>query len=113
VSRASAHGGAPPGRREGARPARRTVVVTAAVVLLAGGLAVYGGNGVIRVRAMQAEIQALEREVTTLRARTEKLTATVDKLRNDPAYIEKLAREDLGYVREGETVLKFPATKPK
>ena len=26
----------------------------------------------------------------------------------DPAYIEKLAREDLGYVREGETVLKFP-----
>ena len=41
------------------------------------------------------------------------LTATIDKLRNDPAYIEKLAREDLGYVREGETVLKFPANKPR
>ena len=40
------------------------------------------------------------------------LTANIDKLRNDPAYIEKLAREELGYVREGETVLKFPA-KPK
>jgi cell division protein FtsB len=44
----------------------------------------------------------------TLRARTEALTRTVDRLRTDPAYIEKLAREDLGYVREGETVLKFP-----
>jgi cell division protein FtsB len=61
------------------------------------------------VRAMQQEIRQLERELQTLRAQTEKLTATIDKLRNDPAYIEKLAREDFGYVREGETVLKFPA----
>jgi cell division protein FtsB len=100
-------------RRERGRPVGRTAVVTVLVLAVAVGLAVYGGSGVLRVRAMQAEIQALEREVSTLRARTEKLTATVDKLRNDPAYIEKLAREDLGYVREGETVLKFPATKPR
>jgi cell division protein FtsB len=82
------------------------------VLVVGGGLAIYGGSGVLRVRAMQQEIRQLEREVTTLRTQTEKLTATIDKLRNDPAYIEKLAREDLGYVREGETVLKFP-TKPK
>ena len=33
-------------------------------------------------------------------------------LRNDPAYVEKLAREELGMVREGETVLKFPSQPP-
>jgi cell division protein FtsB len=76
-------------------------------------LALYGGSGVLRVRALQQEIQQQERELATLRAQTEKLTATIDKLRHDPAYIEKLAREDLGYVKEGETVLKFPATKPR
>ena len=54
----------------------------------------------------------MERDLVTLRARTEELTRTVDRLRNDPAYIEKLAREDLGYVREGETVLKFPSQTP-
>ena len=91
---------------------RRTAIATLAVVA-GGGLALYGGTGVLRVRAMQQEIRQLEREITTLRTQTEKLTATVDKLRNDPAYIEKLAREDLGYVREGETVLKFPSNKPK
>jgi cell division protein FtsB len=32
----------------------------------------------------------------------------VERLRNDPAYVEKLAREELGYVRPDETVLKFP-----
>jgi cell division protein FtsB len=60
------------------------------------------------VSEMRREMDAMERDLVTLRARTEELTQTVDRLRNDPAYIEKLAREDLGYVREGETVLKFP-----
>jgi cell division protein FtsB len=82
-------------------------------VTVAGALAVFAGGGVLRVRAMQQEIRQLETELATLRAQTAKLTATIDKLRHDPAYIEKLAREDLGYVREGETVLKFPATRPK
>ncbi len=91
----------------------RRLLAAAVVLVVAGGLAVYGGSGVLRVRAMQEEIRQLEREVSTLRAQTEKLTGTIDKLRNDPAYIEKLAREDLGYVREGETVLKFPSTRPK
>jgi cell division protein FtsB len=91
----------------------RRLVAAALGVVVVGGLAAYGGAGVLRVRAMQQEVRRLEGEITTLRAQTEKLTATIDKLRHDPAYIEKLAREDLGYVREGDTVLKFPATKPK
>ena len=36
---------------------------------------------------------------------------TVERLRNDPAYTEQLAREELGWVREGDTVLKFPSQK--
>ena len=88
-------------------------LVAAAGLLVVASLAVYGGSGVLRVRAMQQEIQHLEQELGALRAQTEKLTATIDKLRHDPAYLEKLAREDLGYVKEGETVLKFPASKPK
>ena len=41
-------------------------------------------------------------------ARAETLTRMIDRLRHDPAYIEKLAREEHGFVREGESVLKFP-----
>jgi len=55
----------------------------------------------------------MERDLVTLRARTDELTKTVERLRSDPAYIEKLAREELGYVREGETVLKFPSQTNK
>ena len=87
---------------------RPRVAGTAALVLVAGGLAIYGGQQVVRVRQMQREIAAMEQDLRTLRTRTETLTQTVERLRNDPAFIEKLAREDLGWVREGETVLKFP-----
>ena len=91
----------------------RRLVAAALALIVAAGLAIFAGSGVLRVRAMQGEIRQLETELATLRAQTEKLTATIDKLRHDPAYIEKLAREDLGYVREGETILKFPAAKPR
>ena len=80
----------------------------AGLVLLAVSLAVYGGHQVLRVRAMRAEITAVERDIASLRARTGELTRTVERLRTDPAYVEKLAREELGYVRPDETILKFP-----
>ena len=81
----------------------------AGLVLLALGLAVYGGHQVLRVRQMRGEIAAMERDIVTLRTRTEELTRTVERLRNDPTYVEKLAREEFGYVRPDETVLKFPS----
>jgi cell division protein FtsB len=81
----------------------------AVLAVLTLGLGVYGGNQVLRVTHLRREVEAMERDIVTLRARAEELSRTVDRLRNDPAYIEKLAREELGYVRPDETVLKFPS----
>ncbi len=89
----------------------RLAVVAAAVVVVAL-LVAWGTSGALRIRAIRQEITAAERDIETLRARATALTQTIDRLRNDPAYIEKLAREEHGLVREGETVLKFPS-KPK
>ena len=75
---------------------------------LAAVLGTYGVSGALRFRAMQGEIAVAEREIAALRAQAEKLTVAIDRLRNDPAYIEKLGREEHGLVRQGETVLKFP-----
>jgi cell division protein FtsB len=86
----------------------RRLALLAAAGLVVAGLAI-GGNSVVRIRAMTRELTTLERDLGELRARSEKLARVVERLRNDPAYIEQLAREDLGYVRQGETVLKFPS----
>jgi cell division protein FtsB len=83
---------------------------SSAVAMLTLVLAVYGGNQVLRVTHMRRDIEAMERDIVSLRARADELSRAVERLRNDPGYIEKLAREELGYVRPGETVLKFPST---
>jgi cell division protein FtsB len=80
-----------------------------AMVVLAVGLAVFGVKESVRAWQMRHDMRAVEREVEALRAKQAELTRTVERLRNDPLYIEKLAREEMGMVREGETVLKFPS----
>ena len=80
-----------------------------AMVTLAVGLAVFGVKESVRAWQMRRDMQTVERDLTTLRAQQAELARTVDRLRNDPLYIEKLAREEMGMVREGETVLKFPS----
>ena len=90
---------------------RRRLAV-AAVLVCALGLAVFAGRNAVVLWQMQRELRALERNLDALRAEREKLTRTVDRLRHDPAYLEQLAREDMGMVREGETVLKFPSQTP-
>ncbi len=45
----------------------------------------------------------LERKEAELRAQEERL----ERLRTDPAYVEKAIREGMNYVRPGETVYRF------
>ena len=68
----------------------------------------YGGQSLARVWQMKQEVESLEREIVTLRAEAGRLTATVQRLRTDPDFIEQVAREDLGLVKPGERVLKLP-----
>jgi cell division protein FtsB len=88
----------------------RRLLGSGAIVVLTLGLAVYGGNQVLRVSHMRRDMETMERDILVLRARAEELSRAVERLRNDPAYIEKLAREELGYVHPDDTVLKFPSS---
>jgi cell division protein FtsB len=89
---------------------RRLAAVGVAVLALA--LAVFASRNTIALWQVQREIVAAERDVARLSAQQKKLEELAERLRNDPAYIEKVAREDMGMVREGDTVLKFPSQPP-
>jgi len=84
--------------------------VGAALSILALVLVAYGSSGLVRLWQMKREVEALEREIVTLRGETADLARSVDRLRSDPEAIEKIAREEFGLVRPGERVLKFPST---
>jgi cell division protein FtsB len=92
---------------------RRRTFALVAVGVTALSLAGFGASGFVRMSRAKQEIQALEREVATLRAHSEALAQTIECLRSDPLCIEKSAREDLGMAREGETILKFPSERTR
>ena len=80
----------------------------ALVLLFCVGLGLYGWRGVVRLQQMQGQLEALERDNATLRQQAARLTQTIERLRNDPSYLEQIAREQQGMVRPGDTILKFP-----
>jgi cell division protein FtsB len=57
-----------------------------------------------QMRLREAEVrQDIQREAEELRVLKQKQ----EKLQDDPRFIEKIAREDLGYAKPGETVFRF------
>jgi len=54
-----------------------------------------------KVAALEAEIRARDDAIGELRAKQ-------DLFRNDPRFVESLAREKIGKAKQGETIFKFP-----
>jgi cell division protein FtsB len=76
------------------------------------GLAVYyaifgGEYSLLELRKARREIQAQEAELILLRAEVEQLRARADSLENDPAMLERIARERFGMIKDGEVLYRF------
>jgi cell division protein FtsB len=82
-------------------------IVVAALLGLAV-MAVFADNGVLALRRLRGEVDTLVREVRALEVENERLSRAILELQEDPAVIERIAREELGLVRPGERVLRFP-----
>ncbi len=86
---------------------RPSLIVLGVLALLVGA-AVFGDTGILHLRRLRAEVDALHRDVQGLEAENERLSRALAELRTDPAAVERIAREELGLVRPGERVLRFP-----
>ena len=56
---------------------------------------------------MRREILRLDGQIAKAEEGNRQLKASVDSLRFDPKAIERLAREQFGYAKPGETVIRF------
>ena len=82
--------------------------VVAGVLVVLLGAAVFGDNGILHLRRLRSEVEALHRDVQALEAENERLSRAITELHTDPTVMERIAREELGLVRPGERVLRFP-----
>ena len=84
-------------------------LVLSALIAVAAPSVLLGSQGVRQLLALRQQRTRL-RTATVVKARdNDLLRATIHKLKSDPQYLEGLARQELGLVRPGETVYRFPA----
>lgn len=74
-------------------------------------ISLIGDQGLIAYYRLQREAQTLHGEVRRLQRHRVGLEQQIEALRNDPAYIEHLARRLLGLVKPDEIVLQLPRPK--
>jgi cell division protein FtsB len=79
-------------------------LATLAMALLTLSLLFNFTQQVIQSANLEAERAALEAEVAQLRAENTQMHAAADHAESD-AYVERIARERLGYAREGDIVI--------
>ena len=85
---------------------RKKAAILASIIVVVGLLvgSLFGDRGLLQLVSQRERADDLAREIEQLKADNSRLAADIGALRRDPAAIEKIAREELGLVRPGETV---------
>lgn len=81
-------------------------ILTLAVVTVP--VLVLSPEGLPRLRGLQRELDQVESENDELARDVVRLRVDVRRLRDDPAAVERIARDELGMVRRNEIVFQFP-----
>ena len=71
-------------------------------------LSILDEPGLPRYRALRGELAEVERVNARLRREVEQLHREVDGLRQDPEAIGRIARDELGMIRDDEILFQFP-----
>ena len=64
--------------------------------------ALVGDKGVLQMLKKRQDLRALDQDVAAARARNAQMRAEIDRLNNDPAALEEIARKNLGLIKPGE-----------
>ena len=76
--------------------------VIALIALLVGSF--FGDHGVLQLLSQQERAEALAQDLEALRQENHRLAGEIRALSADPRAVERLAREQLGLAKPGETV---------
>ena len=74
------------------------------VLVLCAVSAVFGSGGVVHLRRLQDQQAQEEAAAYSLAQRNANLREHLQRLDSDDAYLEKIARERLGWIKPGELV---------
>ncbi len=97
------------------RKQRILLYITTIAMSLLFFFIVFGDNGLMDLNSLKKQRNSLIDENKKIQQEITSLSIETDRAKNDPAYIEAVARQDLGMIGKDEVILKFndDITKPK
>ena len=84
-----------------------------ALVAMLSVFTVFGERGALHLWRLWDEKTKLAERNFVLHKENESLRERIDRIRRDDAYLEKIAREELGLVRPGEIIYRFGGSESK
>ncbi|MEJ7730885.1 MAG: septum formation initiator family protein [Polyangiaceae bacterium] len=122
AARAAAASGAEDARWAPRPPTPRHIVLAAllerwlpvgvlVLAVIGAPVLILSPQGLPRLRGLEKELADVEDENATMRREIEELRGKVARLRDDPAAVERIARDDLGLLRQTEVVFQFPTRR--
>jgi cell division protein FtsB len=84
-----------------------TIIVGLVVVLVLGGMAVLGRQGLMDMIRLTGQKESLIQENQALKERNQRMMSLISRLKDEPQAAEELARAELGLARSGEIVYVF------
>ncbi len=106
-------------RRRGPPKRKLTPIQQRRLVKISIGLLVFflawmflaPGSGLMVIWKKRAEVQSLQEQNRQLEATNAQLQQEIDKLQNDPAYLEEVARRQHNLLKKNERVFEFAPKK--
>ncbi|MFO7716214.1 FtsB family cell division protein [Desulfosarcina sp.] len=93
---------------------QKCIIAGAAVLLInLVVLIVFGDNGLVELYRLRAREQAMAAQNETLARENVNLYRTIGRLKSDPAYLESVARNELGMIGREDVVILLPDDKAK
>jgi cell division protein FtsB len=78
------------------------------VAVVGAPVMIFSPQGLPRLRGLERELSDVVEENADLGREIESLRGRVARLRDDPTAVERIARDNLGLVRQTEVVFQFP-----
>jgi cell division protein FtsB len=77
------------------------------VAVVSVPIMIFSPSGLSRLRALEEEKQRADEEISRLSAQIQEHRVMVKRIKEDPAFVERAARDELGLVRQTEVVFQF------
>lgn len=86
---------------------KKTIFLFAIFAVLLLFSSVFGDKGFLHLLRLRKEMVALEERNALVQKENTRLRNRIQKLRQDDRVLERLVRDELGWVRDGEILYRF------